>query len=83
MLRSGVHGAWTLLSDGMLVFTLLRSFVQLQSDETEMYIDWSGTSKRIEKLPCVTLRIPYEHDEECVVLNGEDGVFKHQSILNI
>ena len=74
MLRSTVSGACMPLLDRMPTLTQLHSFVQLESNETKMYIDWSGTSKQIDKLPSVTLCIPREHDGGSAVLNGEGGV---------
>ena len=35
-----------------------HSFVQLESDETKLYIDWSGRSKRSDQLRPIILHIP-------------------------
>ena len=70
MLSSLAHCTPTFLLIRTLPYTVLHSFVRLESEETKMYIDWSGTSKRTDRLPSVTLRIPREHGES-LALDGE------------
>ena len=63
-----------LLLVAILAHALPHSFVQVESDKTELYIDRSGRSKRTDQLHPITLRVPRERDEMAIVLSGEDCV---------
>ena len=49
----------------------LHSFIQLESDKTKLYVDWSGRSKRSDQLSPIILRIPKGHEGGSIALNDE------------
>ena len=48
-----------------------HSFIQLESDKTKLYIDWSGRSKRSDQLSPIILRIPRDHERGSIALNDK------------
>ena len=62
------------LFNEILTHTLQHSFVQVESNETKLYIDQSGSSKRTGQLHPIALRIHRERNGKDMVLNGADRV---------
>ena len=62
------------LFNEILAHTLQHSFVQVESNETKLYIDPSGSSKCTGQLHPISLRIHRERNEKDMVLNGADRV---------
>ena len=48
-----------------------HSFVQVESDEINLYIDRSGRSKRTDQLHPLVLHVPRERNGKGIVLSGE------------